>query len=214
MPTTYTGLYDAILQFAERVGDTSLEDQIPNIISRAEDRMARDLKILGVTRYVTGTMVAGTSVYQKPADWRETARFNFGTNVGTATTFVTRATLLSARLDYCRDLWPDPSSTGTPQRYADYDFTHWLIAPTPAENYPFEVGYYFRPATLTVSNQTNWYTDYAPDMILYCCLEETALFLQNMEWAGTWAGKYKEAAGAVKGEDIARVSDDQAAMPN
>lgn len=213
MPTTYNGLVDAILAFAERADDTSLIAQVPNIISRAEDRLARDLKILGIVRYVTSAMVAGTSVYQKPTDWRETARFNFGTNVGTATTFVSRQTILVTTLDNCRDFWPDPSSTGTPVYYADYGFNNWLIAPTPDAAYPYEVGYYFRPATLTLTNQTNWYTDYAPDLILYACMEETSLFLKLQDWAGIWGGKYKEVATSLKGEDISRLSDDQSAMP-
>lgn len=205
MPTTFTQLSADILTYTERPDDTVLIAAIPGIVSRAQDRLARDLKVLGITTFVIGAFAVGTSVYQNPTGWRETARFNWGSGTNNAT----RNTLLPRTLDYLRDFWPDPTQTGTPLYYAEYDWNHILVAPTPDAASPFEWSYFFRSDDLTAENQTNWYTQYAADMLLYACLLGTAPFIKNAEALGIWQAEYDRIKDAMKVEDTARLADEQ-----
>ena len=50
-----------------------------------------------------------------------------------------RQPVLLRKYEYLREYWPSPTATGTPVFYADYDYTNWLIAPTPDVAYAFEV---------------------------------------------------------------------------
>lgn len=205
MATTFTQLSSDILLYTERPTDTVLIAAIPGIVSRAQDRLTRDLKILGITAYVTGNFQAGVSVVTKPTGWRENARFNWGSGTGSAT----RNIIFERTVDYLRDFWPDPTQTAPPVYYADYDFNHFLIAPTPDGNYPFELGYYFRADDLTTQNQTNWYTQNAADMLLYASLLGTAPFIKNTASVAMWQAEYDRIGQAMKSEDIARVADEQ-----
>lgn len=204
MPTTYDQLVQDILTYTERPDDTVLIANIPGIVSRAQDRLVRDLKILGITLYVTGNFQNGVAVYRKPTGWRETARFNWGSDGGD-----TRNTLNERTLDYLRDFWPNPTDTGTPLYYADYDWSHILVAPTPDGDYPFEWAFFNRPDDLTAENQTNWYTQYAADMLLYASLLGTAPFIKNPEAIAIWQAEYDRIGQAMKVEDIARIADEQ-----
>ena len=55
--------------------------------------------------------------------------------------------------------------------------------------------------------QTNWITEYAPDVLLYATLLEATPFLKKDERIGTWQAMYDRAAQALNGEDLKRILD-------
>lgn len=209
MPTTmtYETLKQDVQRYLERgatlASDPIVFEQIPRLINLAERRIARELKIQGFINAVTGTFVAGQSVYAKPDRWRDTV----SVNIGTGSQNKTRKTVFTRDYEYVRSYWPDESQTGQPVFYSDYDFTHWLFAPTPDAAYPFEILYYELPPLLDDSNQTNWLTEYAPQLLLYGTLVEATPFLKNDERIATWQQYYDRAAAMLNGEDLAKILD-------
>jgi hypothetical protein len=166
----------------------------------AERRIARDLKIQGFIVAVTTPLSVGVSTYAKPNRWRET--ISMTTKDGnTVTPVYTRS------YEYCRSYWPDDTQTGQPQFYADYDYTHWLLVPTPNDTYDLEVLYYELPVLLDDSTQTNWLTDYAPNLLLYGALLEATPFLKNDDRIATWQQYYQSAANALNTEDLKKILD-------
>jgi hypothetical protein len=109
--------------------------------------------------------------------------------------------------EYCRSYWPNEAQTGAPQFYADYDYQNWLITPTPSTVQTLEVLYYEQPALLGDDLQTNWLTEYAPDVLLYATLLEATPFLKKDERIQTWQAMYDRAAQALNGEDLKRIMD-------
>lgn len=212
MPTamTFNSLLGDLRGFIERgqVQDTSVYAQLPRIVNRVERDLATKLKVLGLKNVVTGTFSAGVSVYAKPDRWRETTSINFG--VGSPPQ-QRRVPLYPRSYEYCRMYWPNPEETGQPEFYADYDYNHWLIVPTPSENYPFEINYWGLPPLLDESNQTNWLTEYAPNALLFGSLLQCAPFLKEDERIPIWQGFYNEQLAALDGQDLQRVIDQQAA---
>jgi len=73
-----------------------------------------------------------------------------------------RQPVLIRRYEYLREYWPDATQTDIPVYYCAYNWDHWLVAPTPDDDYQFEVLYYERLQPLDSANQTNWLTEYAP----------------------------------------------------
>jgi hypothetical protein len=74
--------------------------------------------------------------------------------------------------------------------------------------------YYELPALLDDTQQTNWLTDYAPNLLLYGALLEATPFLKNDERLPTWQGFYQAAANALNTEDIAKILDRDSARTN
>jgi len=118
-----------------------------------------------------------------------------------------RTAIYPRSYEFCNEYWPDRDQTGTPKFYAEYDYGNWLIVPTPTITNPFEVVYYQRPEPLSSTNQTNWFTEYAPDLLFYACLLESASYLKNDQRISVWKDYYMQAASSIKKEDIARKSD-------
>jgi len=201
---TYDSLLTDVRRYLERgftaESDEIVYEQLPRLITLGARRIAREIKIEGFIRAVTTNLVAGVSVYRKPDRWRDTISMTVG-----------GSPIFARAYEYCRSYWPDETQLSAPQFYADYDYQHWLIAPTPSVSNQLEILYYEQPAFLGEDNQTNYLTEYAPDVLLYATLLEATPFLKNDERIQTWQGMYDRAAQALAGEDMKRVMDRTAA---
>jgi hypothetical protein len=199
---TYDSLVADISSYLERTDAATLQ-KIPTFIMLAEQIIAADLKFLGNLNVVQSNMVANQDVLDKPARWRKTVSMNI-------TIDGQRQPVLLRDYEYLREYWPDPAQTEIPLYYSDYDYTHWLIAPTPDTNYTFEVLYYQRVPPLSSANQTNWFTEYAPQAMLYGSLLQAMPFLKNDERVQLWQAMYQQAIEMLKLENVARIGDRQA----
>lgn len=203
---TFETLKQDIRRYLERgtsyAADPVVFEQIPRLINLAERRIARELKVQGFINVVTGTLKQGTAVYAKPDRWRDTVSINIGLNGGSS-----RKTLFGRAYEYVTAFWPDRTQMGEPALYSEYDYTHWLIAPTPDADYPFEVLYYELPPLLDDAVQTNWLTDYAPQLLLYGSLLEATPFLKADERIPVWQNMYDRAAAMLNGEDLSKILD-------
>ncbi len=202
---TFSSLKDDLRAYLERgdIADETVYDQLPNLINLAERRLAREVKVAGTIVAATDTMVIGQSTYAKPDRWRETISISIGTGAGNST----RVPIFPRAYEYCRSVWPNPMETAQPRYYADYNYQHWLIAPTPAAAHPYEVVYYEIPALLDDTSQTNWWTEYAPNALLYAALLEATPFLKNDARIQVWEGFYNRAIAALNGEDERQIVD-------
>ena len=209
--TTYSSNLEDVRKYLERgftaTDDPNVFEQLPRLTTLAERRCARELKILGFIESYSATMQAGVAIYAKPNRWRATVSMNFGTGAS----YNTRRPLFTRSYEYCISYWPNRStqvsSIGDIQFYADSVYTHWLIAGTPDDAYPFEVNIYVQPPFLDDANQSNWLTEYGPELLLYATLLEATPFLKNDERMPTWQGMYDRAAQAFTGEDLQRIQD-------
>jgi len=197
---TYDSLVTDIATYCER-DDDPFTQQIPRFIMMAENRLASEVRGLGFQKYVTG--VLNGNVLPKPERWRETISVHLinGTD---------RVFLQPRTYDYCRTYSPDATVTGVPRYYADYEYEHYFFAPTPTSNYPFEIAYYQRPVPLNTAVQTNWTTQYAPQLLLYASLLEAQPFLKRPERIAEFQALYDRALQGISQESSRRISGDRA----
>lgn len=198
---TYDSLNSIVLQYLERK-DAAVVNAIPTFITLAEFEIAQEIKTLGQLQVVESTMTAGNPVLQKPARWRKTVSMNVLVNGKKQPIFL-------RKYEYLKNYWPDVNETDVPAFYADTDWDHWYLAPTPTLAYTFEVLYYERIAPLSSTNQTNWLTQNAPNAMLFGTLLQAMPFLKN-DQRQIFQQKYSEALQSLKTEDVARVGDRQA----
>lgn len=201
---TYDSLVDDISTYLERT-DTATLQKIPTFIMLAEQVIASEIKFLGNLTVMQSTMVATQPVIDKPARWHKTVSMN-------VVVAGERKPVLLRKYEYLREYWPDSTQTEVPKFYCDYDYTHWLVAPTPTSSYNFEVLYYERIQPLDSSNQTNWFTIYAPQALLYGSLLQAMPFLKNDERMVMWQAQYDKIINTLKTEDLTRIADRQSTV--
>lgn len=196
---TYDSLTSMVLQYLER-SDPAVVNAIPTFITMCEFEIAQNIKTLGQMEVVDSTMLVGNPVIPKPARWRKTTSMTL--SVGGQ-----KQPILVRKLEYLNNYAQDVTDTGVPLYYADYDYDHWLVAPTPDQAYAFEALCYTRLEPLSSSHQTNWLTQNAPNAMLFGTLKQTAPFLKNDARLAVWKSMFDEALAALKTEDTLRVAD-------
>lgn len=201
---TYDSLVGDISAYLERTDQATLA-KVPTFIMLAEQVLAAEIKFLGNLTVAQSTMTATQPVIDKPARWHKTVSMNI-------VVAGERRPVLLRKYEYLREYWPDSTETDVPKFYCDYDYTHWLVAPTPAQNFNFEVLYYERIQPLDSSNQTNWFTIYAPQAMLYGSLLQAMPFLKNDDRTPMWQAQYDRIVQVLKNEDLTRIADRQATV--
>jgi hypothetical protein len=199
---TFDNLCTDVANYLERT-DTVTVNQIPSFIMLAEQVLAAELKFLGNLNTQTSTMVLNSSTIAKPARWRKTVSMNI-------TVAGVRSPILLRKYEFLRNYWPDNTQTDVPKYYADYDYDHWLIAPTPNAAYTFDILYYERIQPLDSTTQTNWWTINAPQALLYGTLLQAMAWVKNDDRIPMWKSQYEAIVAYLKSEDQARLADRQA----
>jgi hypothetical protein len=198
---TYNSLVSTVLQYLER-SDQATINQIPTFITLCEYEVAQQIKTLGQLQVVESQLTAGNNKIQKPSRWRKTVSFN-------VTIDGVKQPVFLRKYEYLLEYSPDETVVGVPQFYADYNYDWWLISPTPDQHYDFEVLYYERIAPLSFTNQTNFLTQNAPNVMLFGTLLQAQMFLKD-DQRQIFQQKYDQAIQALKAEDVTRLGDRQA----
>jgi len=196
---TYNSLTSTVLQYLER-SDAAVVNAIPTFITLCEFEIAQNIKTLGQMEVVDSNMQIGNPVIAKPARWRKTTSMTLSVSGQ-------KQPMLVRKLEYLNAYAQDVTATGIPLYYADYDYDHWFVAPTPNQAYAFEALCYTRLEPLSSSNQTNWLTINAPNAMLFGTLKQTAPFLKNDARLALWKSMFDEALASLKTEDTLRIAD-------
>ena len=104
--------------------------------------------------------------------------------------------------EFIREYWPNPSLTGEPKYFANYNDGNVLIAPTPVSNYTVYMEYIQNIADLSANNPTNYLTDSVSDLLLYACLAEAAVFTKSLEDYSIYKSKVTESVASLNNEEL------------
>lgn len=195
MTTAYVQTYDNLVldvqQYMER-DDADFVAMIPTLIGLAESAIAAELKTLLQLVVVETTLTATNPVLVKPTRWRKTVSMK-----------INGSPVVMRSQDYIAQ-YNSESEQGQPQFYAEYDYNNWNFAPAPDQDYPVEIIYYSLVQPLDSTNQTNLFTQIAPQAMLFGTLLQAQGYLKALDKLPVWKGYYTECIAALKKEDNSR----------
>jgi len=194
MTMTYTSLKTDIQTWAENTG-TDFTNQLDTFIDNTQIRLSREIDPVGFNENVTSSMSVGDRFITLPTNI-DPMLINY-LNIIVSDD---RKFLEIKPIEYLQEYWPDSSLKDQPRYFANFNDTTLYVAPTPDQAYVMELGYQGRINPLSNTNTTNWYTDNAPDALLYGCLSEANLFTKNMEDYNIYKQKYVESVTALNNE--------------
>lgn len=174
---TYNSLVTTIMNDLERPNDPIVISSMDMWIKNAHERIGRDSNTLLFEVSVQGSFQPTEYVIEKPNRWQNTIAFNYGTGIG----FNTYNPMYLRTYEFCRSYWPDTTQVSPPKFYADYIYGSWLISPTPDQAYPYEIVYLETPQVIDSSFQTNYLTQFMPEILIRATLLEAMLTLKNDE---------------------------------
>jgi hypothetical protein len=172
--------------------------QINRFIQQAEQRIYNTVQFPSLRKNVTGTITSSNKYLSCPEDFLapySLAVYPYG---GGDYIF-----LLNKDVNFIREAYPGPTSTGTPKYYALFGPTvssgaisnelSFILGPTPDATYSAELHYYYYPESITTA-VTTWLGDNFDTVLLYGSLVEAYTFMKGeADLIALYDGKYKEA---------------------
>lgn len=188
---TYDNLVEDVQKYMER-NDAEFVAMIPTLIGLAESAIAAELKSLLQLIVVETTLTTGDPVLIKPTRWRKTISMK-----------INGKPVLLRSQDYIAQ-YNSESDNGMPKYYSEYDYNNWNFAPAPDQDYPIEIIYYSLVQPLDSTNQTNLFTQIAPQAMLFGTLLQAQGYLKALDKLPVWKAYYTDCIAALKKEDQTR----------
>lgn len=188
----YAQLTQLIEDYCEST-EPSFVSNIPTFVQLAEERIYNSVQIPAIRKNVTGTMTINFQYFSLPSDWLST----FSLAVIDPDTGEYEY-LLNKDVNYIRQAYPPPNSTGKPAYYAIWNNNSMLLGPTPDKAYTAELHYYYYPPSI-VTNSTSWLGDNFETVLLYGSLREAYTYLKGeQDMMAYYDQKYQESLALLK----------------
>jgi hypothetical protein len=199
----YTQLTAAICDYTQNF-ETDFVANIPVFVQQAEQRIYNTVQFPSLRKNVTGTTSANNKYLSCPGD--------FLASYSIAVIDATGAYeyLLNKDVNFIRQAYPTPTSTGTPKYYALFGPTtsgvtvtnelSFILGPTPNAAYSVELHYYYYPESISVAvSGQSWLGDNFDSVLLYGSLVEANTFMKGeADMTALYNTKYTEALALAK----------------
>jgi hypothetical protein len=169
-------------------------------IQQAEQRIYNSVQFPALRKNVTGVCTASVKYLQCPLDYLATYSMAVIDPVTGAYTY-----LLNKDVNFLREAYPLPTSTGTPKYYSIFGPRSdletelaFIFGPTPDQGYAIELHYFYYPTSIVI-NGTSWLGDNFDSVLLYGALVEAYTFMKGEQDLLTlYDTKFKEALALAK----------------
>lgn len=188
---SYTSYTDLKTSVANYLGRSDLTSIIPDFISFAEIRMARELRTRKMLSSATSAFVAGDAKVALPSDFLQIRDLYVQGNPRFPVTYLSPSAFTrNARAD----------DSGKPVFYTTLA-AEFMFAPIPDSAYTLEILYYAKPTVLSSSNASNVFLANYADALLYASLLEAEPYLMNDPRIQTWGDLYGRAVKNIVESD-------------
>jgi len=190
---TYSELKSLIQNYLENTESTFVSD-LPFIIKQAEERILKTIKLPNFRKNVEGNLTLGNKYLATPTDFLD----NFSLSI---TNSSNQEFLMFKDVNFIREAYPNPDTTGVPKHYAIFDDTTFIVGPTPNASFTAELHYFYRPASITAGadSGTTWLSTNATNALLYGCLLEAYIYMKGEpDLIGVYDNRYQQALARLK----------------
>jgi hypothetical protein len=144
----YVQLYQAIQDYSENT-ESLFVNNIPRFVMEAEDRIYNSVQIPSLRKNVTGALTASNKYLSCPDDYLSTY------SIAVVDTDGSYKYLLNKDVNFIREAYPIPTSTGLPKYYALFGSQYsnanelsFIVGPTPDSSYTTELHYFYYPVSI------------------------------------------------------------------
>lgn len=148
------------------------DDQLAMFTQQAEQKIYNSVQIPALRKNVTGTLTNGNKYLSTPSDFLWTYSIAVIDANGVYTF------LLNKDVNFMREAYPNPASTGAPKHYAYFDDNSFILGPTPNAAYSMELHYGYYPQSI-VTASTTWLGEEFDSALLNGALVEAIRFMKG-----------------------------------
>jgi hypothetical protein len=196
----YAALVSAIQSYTENTFPTT---DINVFIAQAEQRIYNSVQFPSLRKNVTGNVTVNNKYLACPEDFLAPYSLALYPIGGGSYTY-----LLNKDVNFMREAYPNPTSTGLPKYYALFGPTvnsgtitnelSIILGPTPDAAYATEMHYYYYPESITTA-VTTWLGDNFDSALLYGALVEAYTYMKGeADMVTLYNQKYMESLALAK----------------
>jgi hypothetical protein len=194
---TYAELVTLVSDYCENTFPTA---DMNEFIRQAEQRVYNTVQIANLRKNVTGTLTVDSPYLSCPDDFLSPYSLAVFPAGGGDYTF-----LLNKDVNFMREAYPNPTSTGTPKYYAifgpnsgDINELSLILGPTPDAAYSAELHYYYYPESIVTAG-TTWLSENFDSVLLYGTMCEAITYMKGeADMVALYNTRYMEALTLLK----------------
>mgnify|MGYP003624916802 FL=1 len=164
----YTELQANIQDICET---TFTSDELALFTQQAEQKIYTAVQFPALRRNQTANMAIGNKYLTLPSDFL----WSYSLAIVSSSDYIY---LLNKDVNFIRDAYPNPATTGVPKHYAYFTDTSLIIGPTPNAAFDVEFHYGYYPASI-VTASTSWLGDDFDSALLNGALVEAIRFMKG-----------------------------------
>jgi hypothetical protein len=176
----YTDLKQAVKDILEN----EFSDSVLGMLTKqAEQKIYNSVQIASLRRNQTATLSVSNKYLSAPGDFLSV--YSLAVVTGGTLSTGTFSYLLNKDVNFIREAYPTPNSTGVPKHYAIFgpasdnsNELTFILGPTPDQAYPVELHYYYYPDSI-VTTGTTWLGDNFDSALLNGVLIEAIRFIKG-----------------------------------
>ena len=201
MAWTFATLKTAIQDYTDN-SETTFVTNLPTFIQEAEDRIVDLVDLPDFRQNDSGRISADNKYLELPSSFL--APFSLSLTSSGNVQY-----LINKDVNFIHEAFPTTTARGTPEYYAVFDATHFILGPTPDVTYDAEIHYLQKPASITAGSAT-WLGTNATDALLYGCLVEAYTFMKgDADLLGEYKERFERAIRRLKNLGEGRLTKDQ-----
>ena len=185
----YTSLKANIQDICE---NTFTDDQLALFTDQAEQKIYNTVQIPALRRNVSGALTSGNKYLSVPTD------FLYTYSLAVLDSSSVHTFLINKDVNFIREAYPNPATTGVPVHYAYFDDDSFIVGPTPNASLNVELHYGYYPESIVTAG-TTWLGDEFDSALLNGTLLEAIRFLKGEpDMIDNYEKLYVHAIGLLK----------------
>jgi hypothetical protein len=178
------------------------DDQLAMFTQQAEQKIYNSVQIPALRKNVTGTLSTNNKYLSTPSD------FLWSYSLAVVDGSGNYHFLLNKDVNFMREAYPSPTSTGLPKHYAYFDDNTFIVGPTPDAGYTSELHYGYYPQSIVTAN-TTWLGDEFDSALLNGALIEAIRFRKGeQDIVAMYEKLYLQAITLLKGLGDGKLRED------
>jgi hypothetical protein len=156
-------------------------DNMNVFIRQAEQRIYNTAQPANLRKNVTGSLSSGNKYLGCPSDFLSVYSLAIYPASGSGDFLF----LLNKDVNFMREAYPNPATTGKPKHYAlfgpqsnDINELAFIVGPTPNAAYMAELHYYYYPESIVTATNT-WLGDNFDSVLLYGTICEALVYMKS-----------------------------------
>jgi len=170
MSMTYSQLTTNIQDICET---TFTDDELAMFVQQTEQFIYNTVQLPSLRKNVSGTITSGNKYLSVPSDYLYTYSLAV-VNADGSFDF-----LLNKDVNFIREAYPTPASTGVPKHYANFNDETFILGPTPNASLTVELHYGYYPESIVTASTLPWLGENFDSALLNGSLVEAIRFMKG-----------------------------------